>query len=82
MPGTSETNMIISDSDLEYARSYLPVLAALLLSGHIREGDALYLPLPHPHAWPQTVAHVYAGREPLTPAVKDNILYLGGKVSD
>lgn len=71
---------MINSLDLEYARSYLPVLAALLLSGHVREGDALDLPLPHPHAWPQTVSHVYAGREPLTPAVRENILYLGGKV--
>ncbi|RYP08099.1 hypothetical protein DL764_002082 [Monosporascus ibericus] len=39
---------------LKYARAYLPVLAALLASGHVREGDVVYLPLPHPQAWPQT----------------------------
>lgn len=66
--------------DLEYARSYLPVLAALLLSGYIREGDIVDLPVPHPAAWPQTVAHVYTGKGELTEAVKENIRYLGGRI--
>ena len=56
------------------------MLAALILSGHLREGDALDLPLPHPEAWTQTVAYVYTGQGGLTEAVKQNILHLGGKV--
>lgn len=55
------------------------MLAALLGSGHVREGDVIYLPLPHAEAWPQTARYVYTGGE-LTQAVRENILYLAGKV--
>lgn len=68
--------------DLEFARSYLPGLASVLLSGHVHEGDILELSLPHPQAWPQTVEYVYTGRGDLSLAVRENILYLGGKVRD
>ncbi|KAF3069680.1 hypothetical protein GL218_07812 [Daldinia childiae] len=63
-----------------YARAYLPVVAALLTSGHVREGDVVYLPMPHAEAWPQTVQYVYTGQGELTEAVRENILYLAGKV--
>ncbi|KAK3693500.1 hypothetical protein B0T22DRAFT_41547 [Podospora appendiculata] len=63
-----------------YARAYFPILAALIYSGHVRPGDIIDLPLPHPEAWNQTVAHVYTGQGELTEAVRQNILYLGGKV--
>lgn len=66
-------------ADLQYARIHLPVLAALMLSGHVREGDIIDLPMPHPEAWLQTVGHVYTGQGELTEAVKQNISYLGGK---
>ncbi|KAI4597199.1 hypothetical protein KJ359_004711 [Pestalotiopsis sp. 9143b] len=65
---------------LKYARAHLPVLAALLASGHVREGDVVYLPLPHPEAWPHTVRYVYTGQGELTAAMRENILYLAGKV--
>ncbi|AEO69991.1 9302b175-5bc5-44b2-9144-4febcefeff90 [Thermothielavioides terrestris] len=65
---------------LKYARAFFPVLAALLYSGHIQKGDIIDLPLPYPEAWFQTVAHVYTGQGELTEAMKQNILYLGGKV--
>jgi hypothetical protein len=65
---------------LPYARLYLPVLAALMLSGHVRQGDIIDVPLPHPEAWSQTVAYVYTGQGELTEAMKQNILYLGGKL--
>ncbi|KAH6692645.1 hypothetical protein F5X68DRAFT_250879 [Plectosphaerella plurivora] len=65
---------------LEYARTSVPVLAALMVSGHIREGDSIDLPLPHPEAWPATVAYIYSGHDEMTHAVKENILYLGGKL--
>ncbi|KAF5652371.1 hypothetical protein F25303_3370 [Fusarium sp. NRRL 25303] len=65
---------------LSYARTYLPVLAAVILSEHVRPGDTVELPLPHPHAWADTVEHVYTGRVTLTEPIKQNILYLGGSV--
>ncbi|KAF2996128.1 hypothetical protein E8E14_003244 [Neopestalotiopsis sp. 37M] len=63
-----------------YAMAYLPVLAALLASGHVREGDVIYLPLPHPEVWPHTVRYIYTGQGDLTAAVRENISYLAGKV--
>ncbi|KAI2619013.1 hypothetical protein GGS26DRAFT_573826 [Hypomontagnella submonticulosa] len=65
---------------LKYARAYLPVIAALLVSGHVREGDVIYLPMPHADAWPQTAQYVYTGQGELTDAIRENILYLAGKV--
>lgn len=56
------------------------MLAALLVSGHVREGDVIYLPLPFAEAWPQTVWYVYTGLGELTPPVRENIIYLAGKV--
>ncbi|KAF7557206.1 hypothetical protein G7046_g6087 [Stylonectria norvegica] len=65
---------------LEYARAYLPVLAAIILSEIVRPGDTIELPLPHPRAWQDTVAYVYTGRVEVTELIRQNILYLGGKV--
>ncbi|KAI1138037.1 hypothetical protein F5Y05DRAFT_384931 [Hypoxylon sp. FL0543] len=65
---------------LKYARAYLPVIAALLVSGHVHEGDVIYLPLPHAKVWPETARYVYTGQGELTEAIKENILYLAGKV--
>ena len=65
---------------MQYARSYLPVLAALMLSGHVWKGDIIDLPLPRPEAWARTVTYVYTGQGELTEAMKENILYLGGKI--
>ncbi|KAJ4397625.1 hypothetical protein N0V93_001858 [Gnomoniopsis smithogilvyi] len=65
---------------LAYARSYLPALAALMMSGHIKTGDSIDLPMPHPEAWPQTLAYVYTGSGELTEAARQNILHLGGRV--
>ncbi|OAQ79324.1 hypothetical protein VFPFJ_09810 [Purpureocillium lilacinum] len=66
---------------LQYARSHLPVLAAIMMSEQVRKGDVIELPLPHPRAWPETVAFMYTGEEELlTEQVKRNIVYLGGKV--
>ncbi|GKU03908.1 hypothetical protein FLAG1_06439 [Fusarium langsethiae] len=65
---------------LDYARRYLPVLAAVILSELVQPGDTVDVPLPHPRAWEDTVAHVYTGRNPLMETIKQNILYLGGSV--
>lgn len=74
-------NAVLTDkSDIQYARAHLPVLAALMLSGHVRVKDTIDLPIPHPEAWQTTVAYVYTGQVELTDAVRENILYLGGKV--
>ncbi|KAI1334224.1 hypothetical protein F5Y15DRAFT_402395 [Xylariaceae sp. FL0016] len=64
---------------LNYARATLPVLALLLMSGHVCKGDIMYLPVPHAGAWPATVWYAYTGQGELIEAVKENILYLGGK---
>ncbi|OLN84389.1 hypothetical protein CCHL11_05904 [Colletotrichum chlorophyti] len=76
-PSRGATTMPIH---LQYARSSLPVLAALIVSGHITTGDVIDLPLPHPEVWANTVAYVYTGQGELTEAVRENILYLAGKV--
>ncbi|PNY29168.1 Uncharacterized protein TCAP_00910 [Tolypocladium capitatum] len=66
---------------LPYARAFLPVLAAVMMSEQVRGGDRIDVPMPHPRAWTETVAFVYTGEEELlTEQVKLNILYLGGKV--
>jgi len=67
--------------DIEYALHYLPVLGALMLSGHVRKGDSIDLPIPHPEAWRNVLTYIYTGRgshESLTTAMKENILFLAG----
>ncbi|KAK5631678.1 hypothetical protein RRF57_007392 [Xylaria bambusicola] len=63
-----------------YTISALPALATLLTSGHIQNGDVIYLPVPHAESWPQTVRYVYTGQGELTTSMRENILYLGGQV--
>lgn len=67
---------------MDYALKYLPVLALLLLSGHIRKGDQIDLPLPHPEAWAETVAWVYTGKFEPSEGAKANIEHLGGRVEE
>lgn len=69
-----------STPGLDYARRYLPVLAAVILSELVQPGDMVEVPLPHPRAWEDTATHVYTGRNPLTEPIRQNILYLGGSV--
>ncbi|KAL6904550.1 hypothetical protein GGI43DRAFT_397494 [Trichoderma evansii] len=65
---------------VQYARAQLPALAAIMMSNRVRRGDTIELAMPHPNAWPSTVAYVYTGeREFLKENVRENILYLGGK---
>lgn len=70
----------VAGLDLAYARAYLPALAALMLSGHVKTGDSIDLPMPHPAVWPQTLAYVYTGSGELSDAVKQNVLHLGGRI--
>ncbi len=74
------TNPTLFPADLKYARFHLPVVAALMMSGHVHDGDIIDLPMPHPEVWTQTVAHIYTGQGELTEPIKENILYLAGKV--
>ncbi|KAL2171168.1 hypothetical protein VTG60DRAFT_3683 [Thermothelomyces hinnuleus] len=64
----------------KYAIAFFPVLAALIYSGLVAKGDIIDVPLPHPEVWARTVAYAYTGQEELTEAIKQNIMYLGGKV--
>lgn len=53
-----------------------------MLSGYIRKGDIIDLPMPHPEAWRSVVTYIYMGKgEILTPAVRENIRYLAGNVA-
>ncbi|KAH8753950.1 hypothetical protein BGZ57DRAFT_945087 [Hyaloscypha finlandica] len=63
---------------IEYALHYVPVLAALMLSGHVRKGDTIDLPIPHPESWKETVTYIYTGCEIPSAAVRKNISYLAG----
>ncbi|KAF3764569.1 hypothetical protein M406DRAFT_322647 [Cryphonectria parasitica EP155] len=58
----------------------MPALAALMLSGHVKTGDSIDLPMPHPEVWPQTLAYVYTGSGELSKAVEQNVLHLGGRL--
>ncbi|KAL6413551.1 uncharacterized protein AUP68_03066 [Ilyonectria robusta] len=63
---------------LEYARTYLPVLAAIILSAIVQPGDTIELPLPYPRAWADTMAYIYTRQVVLTDRIHENIIYLGG----
>jgi hypothetical protein len=67
---------------VEYALHYLPVLAALIFSEHVRKGDAIDLPMPNTWAWREVVSYIYTGQGVMTPAMKENILYLAGRVGE
>ena len=69
-------------SDVEYASHYLPVLAALMFPGHVRKGDAIDLPILNPWAWCEVVSYIYTRQGAVTLAMKENILYLGGRVDE
>ncbi|KAJ6788024.1 hypothetical protein PWT90_08623 [Aphanocladium album] len=82
--GKQETTASIPDGlpiHFAYARSHLPLLAAILMSTQVRIGDTIELPLPHPGAWAETLAWVYIGEEGLaTDKVRENVEYLGGRM--
>jgi len=49
-----------------------------MLSGHVRKGDTIDLPIPHPESWKETVTYIYTGFKVLSPAARQNISYLAG----
>ncbi|KAK0631644.1 hypothetical protein B0T14DRAFT_6736 [Immersiella caudata] len=63
-----------------YAAFHLPLIAVLIFSGHVKTHDILEIPMPHPTVWKRTVEYVYTGRGEVTDPMKQNILYLGGKL--
>lgn len=80
---SSNTSLLIQicKTDFPYARSYLPILASIIMSNQVRVGDTIELPLPCPEAWAETVAWVYTGEEGLvTDKVRENVQYLGGRI--
>ncbi|KFY03451.1 hypothetical protein O988_01460 [Pseudogymnoascus sp. VKM F-3808] len=67
---------------MDYALKYLPILGAIMLSGYIRRGDTIDIPLPHPEAWSDTVAYVYIATGAASDAIKANVAHLAGNVED
>ncbi|KAL5606646.1 hypothetical protein BROUX41_003043 [Berkeleyomyces rouxiae] len=65
---------------LEYARAYLPILASLMLSGHVSEKDDIEICLPCPDAWADTVSHVYTGLPKMNDKIRANSQHLGGRL--
>lgn len=65
---------------MDYALRYLPALGLLMLSGHIRKGDQIDLPVPHPEAWAEAIAYVYTGLGQPGVKARENVEYLGGVV--
>lgn len=51
-----------------------------MLSGHVRKGDCIDLPLPHPEVWDQVVSYVYTGEGEVSSAMREVILFLGGRL--
>lgn len=73
--------LLTLSADLQYARAHLPVVASIMMSERVRRGDTIELPVPHPAVWARTVAFIYTGdQDGLSNAVRENILYLGGKI--
>ncbi|OBT90298.1 hypothetical protein VE02_03355 [Pseudogymnoascus sp. 03VT05] len=65
---------------MDYALKYLPILGAIMLSGYIRRGDTIDIPIPYPEAWSDTVAYVYTGTGAVSDAIKANVAHLAGTV--
>ncbi|KAL6889413.1 hypothetical protein HDV57DRAFT_486838 [Trichoderma longibrachiatum] len=67
--------------NLDYARTCLPALAAIIMSDRVKRGDMIDLAMPQPEAWPETVAYAYTGSLAFfSNATKENVIYLGGKL--
>jgi len=65
---------------IEYALYRAPLLAAILLSGHVGKGDTVEVPMPYPEVWAEVVVWVYTGRGTMTEILAENVEYLGGQV--
>lgn len=67
---------------MDYALKYLPILGAIMLSGYIRQGDTIDMPLPHPEAWRDTITYVYTGAGVVSDAIRANVAHLAGTVEE
>ncbi|KAI9677174.1 MAG: hypothetical protein M1829_002748 [Trizodia sp. TS-e1964] len=76
---------------IEYAVHSLPVVAAILLSGHMYKGDAVEVTMPQPQLWGKVVEWMYTGRvkewgggdgawNGVEDGFWDLVTFLGGKV--
>lgn len=80
-----EEQELTKQIDMDYALHSFPVLGLLMLSGHIRKGDQVDLPLPHPEAWSEAVIWAYTGQGPageLSEGARANVLHLGGTLEE
>jgi len=73
---------ILTWIDIEYALYRAPLLAAILLSGHVRKGDTVEVPVPHPGVWKAVMEWVYTGRGCVVDdkMLTDNLQYLGARL--
>jgi hypothetical protein len=49
-----------------------------MLSGHVRKGDSIDLPIPRPEAWADVISYIYTGKGEITPVMREDILFLAG----
>lgn len=75
-----DTKRTVMPIHMDYALRYLPALGLLMLSGHIRKGDQIDLPIPFPEAWAESIAYVYTGLGEPGEKARANVEYLGGVV--
>jgi hypothetical protein len=53
-----------------------------MLSGHVRKGDTIDLPVPYPEAWCDMITYIYTGKGEITTGMKENILFLAGNAGE
>jgi hypothetical protein len=49
-----------------------------MLSGHVRKGDSIDLPVPRREAWRDVISYIYTGKGEITPAMMEDLLFLAG----
>ncbi|OLL24623.1 hypothetical protein NEOLI_004308 [Neolecta irregularis DAH-3] len=60
---------------VEYASLNTPILHSLLLSGHVKRGDILEIPLPYPEMWIAAVGWIYTRRFAPWPNMEEDEVY-------
>jgi hypothetical protein len=50
-----------------------------MLSGHVRKGDTIDLPMPYPGCWHDVITYIYTGKGAVTASMSENILFLAGR---
>jgi hypothetical protein len=71
---------LLTNPDAEYAVHDLPLLVALMRSGHVKRGDAIDLLIPQPSSWRDTMAYIYTGSGAVTSCMRSNVLRLAENV--